>query len=166
VYNGNCLTQATIDIPLGNIPSTPTITASGNVLTASTSPNYQWYLNGNILNTETNQTTTIINGGVYTVSTTGTNGCVVTSNPYNSYLGVEMTELENVYVYPNPTSGIVKIDGLFGNDALKMYDMQGKSIQINPANNNEINLSNVENGVYFLSIIRNEKQYYFKIIRN
>jgi hypothetical protein len=24
----------------------------------------------------------------------------------------------------------------------------------------------VENGVYFLSIIRNEKQYYFKIIRN
>ncbi len=166
VYNGNCITQAIIDIPLGNIPSTPTISANGNILTASTSPNYQWYLNGNILNSETAQTTTIVNGGVYTVSTTGTNGCVVTSNPYNSYLGVEMTELENVYVYPNPTSGIVKIDGLFSTDALKMYDMQGKSIQINPTNNNEINLSNVENGVYFLSIIRNEKQYYFKIIRN
>jgi hypothetical protein len=91
---------------------------------------------------------------------------VVTSNPYNSYLGVEMTELENVYVFPNPTSGMVKIDGLVNNDILKIFDMQGKSIQLNSSNNNEIDLSKVENGVYFLSITRNEKQYYFKIIRN
>jgi len=166
VYNGNCITQATINIPLGNIPATPTISATGTVLTASTAPNYQWYLNGNILGTETNQATTIVNGGVYTVSTTGTDGCVVTSNPYNSYLGVEITELENVYVYPNPTSGMVKIDGLVNNDILKIFDMQGKSIQLNSSNNNEIDLSKVENGVYFLSITRNEKQYYFKIIRN
>jgi len=166
IYNGNCLTQATINIPLGDIPATPTISATGSVLTASTASNYQWYLNGNVLIIDTNQTTTIVNGGVYTVSTTGTDGCIATSNPYNSYLGVEMTELENVYIYPNPTSGMITIDGLVSNDLLEIYDMQGKSIQINQSNNNEINLSNIETGVYFLSIIRNDKQYYFKIIRN
>jgi hypothetical protein len=166
IYNGNCLTQATIEIPLGNIPATPTISAAGSVLTASTASNYQWYLNGNVLIIDTNQTITIATGGVYTVSTTGTDGCIATSNPYNSYLGVEMIELENVYLYPNPTSGVIKIDGLISSDNLKMYDMQGKLIEINQSNTNEINLSNIETGVYFLSIIRNDKQYYFKIIRN
>jgi hypothetical protein len=77
-----------------------------------------------------------------------------------------MIELENVYLYPNPTSGVIKIDGLISSDNLKMYDMQGKLIEINQSNTNEINLSNIETGVYFLSIIRNDKQYYFKIIRN
>jgi hypothetical protein len=166
IYNGNCLTQATIEIPLGNIPATPTISAAGSVLTASTASNYQWYLNGNVLIIDTNQTITIATGGVYTVSTTGTDGCIATSNPYNSYLGVEMIELENVYLYPNPTSGVIKIDGLISSDNLKMYDMQGKLIEVNQSNTNEINLSNIETGVYFLSIIRNDKQYYFKIIRN
>lgn len=185
VYNGNCITQATINIPIGNTPATPTISATDTNICAGTtvtiSVNLQpantiTNINGNTSETvqignqiwkkETNQITSIANGGVYTFSTRRPDGCAITLNPYNSYFSDQINELSNVFVYSNPTSGVIKIDGLVKNDILKIYDTQEKSIQIKASKNNEFDLSNVENGVYFLSITRNEKQYYFKIIRN
>ncbi|TDS49823.1 T9SS type A sorting domain-containing protein, partial [Myroides indicus] len=56
-------------------------------------------------------------------------------------------------VYPNPTTGIVNVqttDTLLG---YTIYDMSGKQIaQSLFAGNNQINLENTSNGVYFIVI--------------
>jgi len=56
------------------IPTTPTITQSGAVLTSSISSGNQWYLNGSIISGATASTYTATQSGSYTVMATS-NGC-------------------------------------------------------------------------------------------
>lgn len=165
-YNGTCHAQATITIPQGTVPSTPLIAPNGTVLVSSPAANYQWHLNGNEISGETNQTITISQGGTYTVSTTGPDGCEVFSAPYQSNVGIEESSLEEIVAFPNPTTGMLEISGLKASDRMEMHDLQGKNVRINHSGNNKLDLSSLENGIYILSISRNGSQRYIKIIRN
>ncbi len=67
--------------------------------------------------------------------------------------GVEDNAADVVNVYPNPTSGKFYISGVTGTSKVKVYSLKGSVVYENDKFNNDvIDLSNVENGVYFVSV--------------
>lgn len=71
--------------------------------------------------------------------------------------------LNEIIIYPNPTSGVVNIGG--DNVDIKVYNHLGKLI-IDESNATKIDLSNYANGMYHLHITKNEKTIIKKIIKN
>src|SRR6185295_18213773 len=78
-----CIASSSAPVTINPIPATPTITPGGPTtfctggsvtLTSSTASGNQWYLNGNPIGGETNQTYVATASGNYTVLVT-TNGC-------------------------------------------------------------------------------------------
>jgi len=88
VSNGTCSgTSAPVTVTINPLPPVPTITAVGNVMTAtSTVPvvSYQWLRNGTTINGATSQSYTDLTGGSYTVTITDANGCQSTSVPFTN----------------------------------------------------------------------------------
>jgi hypothetical protein len=138
-----------------------------SLLIASTSPNYQWYAEGNLLKNETNQTIVFQGGKTYFVSVES-NGCISSSKFYST----QVSSLENhailpIHVYPNPTStGRFSLDGLQVDDQLYISDLLGNNISVNKVGLREFALENVANGVYLLTIARNSERMLVKIIKN
>ena len=60
---------------------------------------------------------------------------------------------ENVSVYPNPAASVININGLndFANLEVKVLNLQGQVVMI-VSNSLEINVEDIEAGVYFLNI--------------
>lgn len=69
----------------------------------------------------------------------------------------EVTQSINVALYPNPTTGVVYINGIDNTDVLEMIDITGKE-KLKATGSNMIDLSTYPKGVYFLKLIRNHKQ--------
>jgi hypothetical protein len=61
-------------------------------------------------------------------------------------------------VYPNPAKGDVTID-ITGKGSMSLYNLLGQLIMQLPLNNgkNIINISSLNNGVYTIQIVSNEK---------
>lgn len=143
-------------------PAIPTITESTGVLTSSAAVTYQWYLNGQPLTGEINQTFTPIQDGIYVVRITDTNGCVYTySAGYHYALPTGSDELvtdSELNIFPNPSSGIVSFSKscFSGSDFdVIIYNLQGKEI-MHLANSSLVDLSNHPNGIYNI-VVRSEK---------
>jgi hypothetical protein len=93
------------------------------------------------------------------VSDMANNKTAYTSLKITTLVGIETQSITSLWVYPNPTSGELRImnnEPLLMNN-VEIYDVYGKSIVIpNVAQRNEefktINISNLANGVYFLRI--------------
>lgn len=167
-FNGNCQTQLTQVVPQGTIPPVPLIAPNGTTLFASTSPNYQWYFNGDTIPGATNQTLVISQGGVYTVSVAGSDGCTSFSAPYSSTIGT--TELDEsaamIQLFPNPTTGIVEVQGVELDFHYALFDSRGRNVTVNRPQQNQFDLSALETGIYFLQIESNARVFNIKIIRN
>ena len=60
---------------------------------------------------------------------------------------------ENVMVYPNPASSVINIKGLngFANLEVKVVNLQGQVVMV-VDNSLEINVKDIEAGIYFLNI--------------
>jgi hypothetical protein len=83
VAANGCPVSNSVNVPIG-VPATPTITPGGPttfctggsvLLTSSSAAGNQWYLNGNPIGGETNQTYTATATGSYTVIVSATGGC-------------------------------------------------------------------------------------------
>ena len=75
----------------------------------------------------------------------------------------------NFRFYPNPTNTILNIDNLLNVEIteIKIIDVLGKIVINQKADFDKINLQNLDNGIYILSILSNEnKVFYHKIIKN
>ena len=94
------------------------------------------------------------------------NFCNVTA----SLLNVAKNELLNVSVYPNPTKGIVNIKLPENNEktVLSLFDIQGRNILSKETNNSEenLNIENLSDGIYMLSIQSGTLKTTKKIILN
>jgi hypothetical protein len=77
-------------------------------------------------------------------------------------------ESMNLLIYPNPTNGIIQIRNELSSDAnLIITDITGKLIiksQLSKLNN-QIDLSNIVNGLYLLIIQTENQTYTTKIIK-
>lgn len=80
-----------------------------------------------------------------------------------------MPELSNLEIYPNPTSGLLNINGLNAGNRIQIYNNQGKMIREFEAQSyyETMKLENVPDGI-FLIVIRDENRVlgHFKAIKN
>lgn len=96
------------------LPSIPSISQSGNVLTSSASSGNQWYFNGNPLSGETGVTLNcaLYGNGSYAVQRTDGNGCVsgMSILTYVTLTNVvEDLDPSGISIYPNPSNGIITL---------------------------------------------------------
>ena len=73
----------------------------------------------------------------------------------------------SISVYPNPTNGIVTVNGNNSIKSIQLYDVQGRLLQTNLVNENEttIDVSTKSKGVYFLKILSDKGMKVEKIVR-
>lgn len=91
------------------------------------------------------------------------------------YVGLEDLQLNksNVSIYPNPTNSNLNVEWLPNQQInhLQLIDVQGKVIQsinqdLNQSNSYQINLENVNNGIYFLKVFSEVGVVAKKLIKN
>ena len=108
--------------------------------------------------TDQNPTVTYYLEGVYDVSLTVSNGTSTNTSVKTDYIAVDhVTGISNldgsgVNVFPNPSSGKVYFTGV-QNASVKVYNATGTVVaSFKELKDNTIDLSGVENGIYFISI--------------
>ena len=85
-------------------------------------------------------------------------------------LSVKDTTFSNLKIYPNPTTGIVNIDlgnqNLESNSTVKLYDIQGRIISTKEMKTavDNINISNLSDGVYLITIENGSSKTIKKIV--
>jgi uncharacterized protein YwbE len=90
------------------------------------------------------------------------------SNGYCNYLTSidEKNEINPITIFPNPTSGIIFINGISQNIHFKVLDIRGNTITSGKfSENKKINLSSLDNGVYFVQIKQKNFVNSFKVIK-
>ncbi len=61
---------------------------------------------------------------------------------------------------------MIEVKGLEENDQISLTDIQGKKVRINKVSDKKLNLSDLTDGVYFLTVTRDTNQFYIKIVKN
>jgi hypothetical protein len=108
---------------------------------------------------QTTQTATGLAPGDYDVTVTDSYGCTAVTL---ATIGVNNSILENnsgvsYKIYPNPNNGIFNISVGSNNAEITVYNMLGSVVYFNRnlTKHNQINLSGIESGLYFVKIESN-----------
>ncbi|WMI70227.1 LamG-like jellyroll fold domain-containing protein [Mangrovimonas sp. YM274] len=171
-YNGT-LHNFALNNSISNFVAGPTLTSAvdntvtldaSTLMASETGATYQWFncTDGNVaVDGATEQSFTPEVSGTYAVEITDSEGCMVTSTCMAvevESLGVEDTLFANsLKVYPNPTSGNVKVtlNGVYETVDAQLVSITGKVVaQYQFSNTNEfaIDLNNINSGLYFLNL--------------
>jgi hypothetical protein len=80
--------------------------------------------------------------------------------------GIDVSEIENsnFKVYPNPTKGILYLEGLEKISNVNLYDILGNKVEIK-ISKDKIYLSKLSSGVYFLNYTNGDFKMIKKIIK-
>jgi len=70
---------------------------------------------------------------------------------YSGSLGLEDLSLTNTTVYPNPTTGYLAVNSKISISQLQIYNTLGQLI-MTKKNRKDINISTLEQGLYFLKV--------------
>ena len=94
------------------------------------------------------------NGGIVNIGVYGN-----TSETSKSNLGTHISSLnENILpVYPNPTTGVIFVADEFIGNNYKVLSVTGVLVQKGNINSNQLDLLEIEKGIYFIEIINNKK---------
>jgi hypothetical protein len=136
------------------------VTVNANEITAhATGATYQWLdCNNNfaIIPGEINQSFNVTLNGSYAVEVTQ-NGCTDTSACQNIILGIgDYINIPHVVIYPNPASTKLYIDGLATFASVEVYDISGKLLISIQLNTNQIDISPLAKGLYFIKLSTEE----------
>ena len=108
----------------------------------------------------------------YSVIVTDTNGCKKYSKIYvGSTLGMEVSDIPTIHLYPNPVSNILYIDTQEDIQNIAVLDLSGKICLLSDFSPNmnhifSMDLSQLQKGVYFLYIQKNGLANPFKFLKN
>ncbi|HYV90603.1 MAG TPA: kelch repeat-containing protein [Chitinophagales bacterium] len=189
--NGNDTLTLTNYITVYPTPPFPTITQVGYTLTSSPATSYQWQFNSADIPGATNQSYTILQTGYYTVIVSDTNGCINSITVYIVISGIsDLMSDGNILVYPNPSSGNFIVEwinperigtgGLIAGEVMidvvntlgqKVFSSEeprsigtaADFLQGAHSDKEEIDLSDVARGVYFIEI-KTEREFVRKKI--
>nr|WP_294858014.1 T9SS type A sorting domain-containing protein [uncultured Fluviicola sp.] len=138
--------------------------------------NGDWYDPSNVL-LPNSQVTTGIFPGQYNYDYISGNGVcpddtanvVVTVLGNCNWLSVDENALEEVTVYPNPSTGVLFIEsGFTGNFNLVITDINGRTIQTGQntisTGTNTVNLKEVERGTYFFKLSSDNAEKVFRVV--
>lgn len=83
----------------------------------------------------------------------------------DSELGInELQQIDDIKIVPNPNNGFFKIETSLTIKSIQLYNVNGKEVYFNEMNSNdEINVSNLTSGIYFIKIESNTNTIYKKI---
>lgn len=145
----------------------PIISENTGVLSSTSAPNYQWYFNGNIIVGATNQQYEPLATGNYQVIIVNSNDCETWSEEYYFvYVGIEEVN-ENISIYPNPINDKLTIKKT-GRFSFTINDLDGK-ILVNKNINfeqQELDLTELNKGIYILKVVTNKHTFVRRIIKN
>ena len=152
-------------------PTIPTISQTGNILTASSGTNYQWLYNGAPIQGENSATINAPALGEYMVSVTDANGCEVTSAPFVlAVLSAEKLKEHSLEIFPNPVHDFFQIKNeKQQNLDIQILDSRGRIIfhkKNNTATNLRVDSNEWSTGIYFVKILLEEKTIAYKLVKN
>lgn len=169
-----CTATKSVAITILPGPGITTINKVGDSLTATNSnPTtiFQWQFNGMDMNGETGKSIRPTLEGNYRVVATDTSGCENNSlNYFFSTIGINEMAASTIKVFPNPASEKLFIDNSAFDSPLTVtvFDNLGKVI-INTKISQQleaIDISQLNNGVYFITLRNNRVNQTQKIIVN
>jgi hypothetical protein len=143
-----------------------------NLLSISTDyTDYQWFLNGELLTNETENSVdaTLYGSGDYYAYATDENGCEVVSTVLTiTIIGVtELDKSQMGYLYPNPSSGLVNFrSNNSTNRRITIFNALGAEVHSVTvlANNLTMDLSALHSGIYFCVVQTSEGSYTERLI--
>ena len=159
-----CDSVVTLDLTINNVDNgvtnnSPTLTAN------ATGATYQWLDCDNNyapISGETNQSFTATSSGSYAVEVTQ-NNCTDTSTCESvTVVGLQEAKKSELFLYPNPTTGILTIEGAEG--IASVYNIYGRLVLT--ANTNTLDISNAAMGIYFVRVVDEQgKIYVGKVVK-
>ena len=171
-----CTNYDTVVVDVNPLPAVPFIVLDSCFISSSYTTGNQWYLDGNPILGETNDTANyclIAQNGAYTVLYTDANGCSAFSDVTNTILitdvGIEdLTNEFGVKLYPNPTNSILNIELENGADLVYVMSMSGQVIYVE--NNLAIGLSTLDlsilaPGTYVIQFVKGDSVVTRRIVK-
>lgn len=105
VYTPIIINDGQINIPNGGANGSIEINVTGG------NANYSYLWSGPNNFTANTNSISNLSSGTYTVTVTDANNCTKTKTFFLSGVGIENATLNNLVIYPNPTSGVINITG-------------------------------------------------------
>jgi hypothetical protein len=176
VFDGQCSNISEIQKILFFDAIVPEITADGNILTSTEAEEYQWLLDGADIPQANGQTYEATESGVYSIITIDENGCTAVSNEIEIIVSNTKAEYLNRHIslFPNPVSEnlFLKFSMPHTSDyqliiVNSIGQILNQQVLENISNETvEIDLSNVEKGVYFLKILEGNRETVKRFIKH
>jgi hypothetical protein len=99
---------------------------------------------------------------------TNSSGCITTDTiniTFSNNVGLEKKYSETIYLFPNPSTGMIKITGLNDlNSLIYISDINGKILKKELLQNETLNLEELAKGIYFISFYLEGKRIIKKVI--
>jgi hypothetical protein len=133
----------------------PTIMVTNAVLSTGVFTTYQWYFEGSPISGETNQDLTPSADGNYSVSVTNADGCAGMTTYTVDFTSIAQNSTLQFNIYPNPASDDITIVLDQNTESIvTIRDTKGSIVYESALSdsNAEINVSDLQNGMYFISI--------------
>jgi PKD repeat protein len=133
-------------------------------MTSNNATSYKWTITpadfqftGTSTQTDRNPTVKFVKLGYYTIKLDATNGngngTLTKTNFINvSVNGTKQVIGQNISIYPNPAQNTLVVNGLNENQSIRFTDVTGKSTMLMVRENNQIDISHLARGIYFLTI--------------
>jgi hypothetical protein len=156
IRNGPCSATDSVTITVNPVPDMPVVSLSGDTLFSSAAAGNQWYLEGNIIPGATNYFHVPQINGIYQVQVTDPNNCVSQMSAAFDVTWLSASSLSSgnpILLYPNPTTGTIRFSFNFtgtGFEAI-LFDASGRCM-LHRQNPGTLDLSGMENGIYFLTV--------------
>ncbi len=162
---------ATDSVPIVvHVPVSPVITRVGDTLYANAIGHWTWAFNRTPIYGDTLWTHLITANGLYWLTETDTNGCIVLStNIYVTNVGVnDLADMGYVVLYPNPNSGTFTLETTAQQGtSYVIYDMLGQIVQERAitTDHQTIDMSTAAEGIYTLMIKGRNGSLRFTVMR-
>lgn len=172
----SCSNMAEVTVTVNPLPVPPVLSVDSVFIISSYEEGNQWYLDGDELVGETNDTVNYVEigmNGEYWVVYTNELGCKIESdrieNPiFITDVGINEEVLFDVMVYPNPSSSVVTIETKELIDEIILQDLKGAIVlKVIPTDSsvNQVNVAELPAGIYFLQLVKGGQLVTKKLIK-
>ena len=145
-------------------PTISPITQNGLQLNVTASDDYQWTVDGNDIQGETNSSTIAAPPyGTYSCYTTNSFGCISYSDSVTITASLEENSGVNINLYPNPVDKSFSIQTETHIESVDLIDMQGKVAELFSDSSGNYDVSRFKSGQYIVRVFTDSGTFNIKI---